>query len=66
MDFDHSASTYTGKSTIMSVIRSIAVSKVVSRNYSVYVLWNEQGRDVQNADSQAVFVLSAQVLKEMS
>ena len=37
VDFDHSANTCTGKSTIMSVIHSIAVSKVAGENLSVRV-----------------------------
>jgi len=37
VDFDHSANTCTGKSTIMSVIHSIAVSKVSGENLSVRV-----------------------------
>lgn len=37
VDFDHSANTCTGKSTIMSVIHCIAVSKVAGENLSVRV-----------------------------
>jgi hypothetical protein len=54
VDFDHSANTYTGKSTIMSVIHSIAVSKVAGIYTILFVLWNDQGRDVQNAANQVI------------
>lgn len=37
MDFDHAANTCTGKSTIISVIHYIAVSKVAGESLSVRV-----------------------------